>query len=159
LQARREGSEFTTNAVASSGEREARHERFLDAQARLPGGHAHRAGSKEGVRSYAALAGIAGYGRHEYARLTPVQKQTARVEIDRELARRRDGRPVVRRRMAAAGVGARGGSTDKGAQRPGVDRDSALLRPVRERRSESSFMRDARDVAARRKRQLGSDRP
>jgi hypothetical protein len=157
-QARREAGEQTMTADPSD-EREARHERFLDAQARLPGGRAHRAGSKEAVRSYPALAGIAGYGRHEYARLAPEEKQAARVEIDRELARRRDSWPVVRRRMPAASGGTRSGPAEKGTPRLDVDRDATSLRPARERRSESSVMRDARDIAARRKRQLGRHRP
>jgi hypothetical protein len=158
LGAEREGVERTTTAAAS-GERELRREQFLHAQARLPAGRADSAGSKEGVRSYAALAGIAGYGRHEYGRLAPVEQRAVRVEIDRELAQRRDGRSVVRRGTPTAADGTRSGLTDKGGSLLDAGGDSTSPRPVRERRSESSVMRDARDVAARRKRQLGGDRP
>jgi hypothetical protein len=114
---------------------EARHARFLDVQARLaaggeagPGGS--RGGSKGRAPSYAALAGIAGYGRREYRQLDAAGKRAARDLIDRELAARREHAPLRLDR------------------RPGA-------RP----RSESEVMRDAREVAAGRKRELGPDRP
>jgi hypothetical protein len=113
---------------------EARHARFLDVQARLAaGGEAGPGGSREGSKgapSYAALAGIAGYGRREYRQLDAAGKRAARDLIDRELAARREHAPLRLDR------------------RPGV-------RP----RSESEVMRDAREVAAGRKRELGPDRP
>jgi hypothetical protein len=159
LRAQREGVERTTLAPSWSGEREAGHSRFLDAQARLPGGRAGQAGAKEGERSYAALAGIAGYGRREYARLAVAEKQVVRAEIDRELAQRREGQPIDRRGVPTArhvpGGGLAGGGGPPARRRS----DTTPPRPVIARRSESSIMRDARDVAARRKRQLGSDRP
>ncbi len=109
---------------------EARHARFLDAQARLAaGGEGSRAGSG-GTPSYAALAGIAGYGRREYRQLDAAGKHAARSLIDRELTAHRERAPLRLDR------------------RPGV-----------RSRSESEVMRDAREVAAGRKRQLGPDRP
>jgi hypothetical protein len=109
---------------------EARHARFLDAQARLAIGGEGRRGGGNGALSYAALAGIAGYGRREYRQLDGAGKRAARDLIDRELADRREHAPLRLER------------------RPGV-------RP----RSESDIMRDAREVAAGRKRELGPDRP
>ena len=109
---------------------EARHARFLDTQARLAAGREGAGGGSEGAPSYAALAGIAGYGRREYRRLDVAGKRAARDLIDRELAARREH------------------GTLRLDRRPGV-------RP----RSESEVMRDAREVAARRKRELGPDRP
>ncbi|HEY4824176.1 MAG TPA: hypothetical protein VIH49_03925 [Solirubrobacteraceae bacterium] len=109
---------------------EARHARFLDAQARLAVGGEGRRGGGNSAPSYAALAGIAGYGRREYGQLDAAGKRAARELIDRELADRREHAPLRLDR------------------RPGV-------RP----RSESDVMRDAREVAAGRKRELGPDRP
>jgi hypothetical protein len=106
---------------------EARHARFLDAQARLAAG---RRGGSGGAPSYAALAGIAGYGARDYKQLDAAGKRVARGLIDRELAVRREHAP------------------------PRLDR-----RPGVSSRSESEVMRDAREVAAGRKRQLGTDRP
>jgi hypothetical protein len=109
---------------------EARHARFLDTQAGLAaGGEGSRAGSRR-APSYAALAGIAGYGRREYRQLDAAGKRAARDQIDRELADRRERAPLRLDR------------------RPGV-----------RSRSESEVMRDAREVAARRKSQLGPDLP
>jgi hypothetical protein len=118
-------------------EAEARHARFLDAQARLAtggegghrGGEGGRRGSGRGP-SYAALAGIAGYAPREYRQLDGVRRQAARELIDRELTARREHAPL---RMD---------------RRPGVRSPS-----------ESEVMRDAREMAARRKRQLGRGRP
>lgn len=111
-------------------EAEARHARFLDAQARLAaGGEDGRPGSRSG-RSYAALAGIAGYAPREYRRLDPAGRQAARALIDRELTARRESAPIR------------------------LDRP-----PGMRSRSESEVMRDAREVAAGRKRQLGPGRP
>jgi hypothetical protein len=113
---------------------EARHARFLDVQARLAaggdGGHGGSREGKKGAPSYAALAGIAGYGHREYRQLDAAGKRAARDLIDRELAARREHAPLRLDR------------------RPGA-------RP----RSESEVMRDAREVAAGRKRELGPDRP
>lgn len=89
---RRAGAVYTTESVAE-------HARFLDAQARLP----------SRAREHAALTGLAGYGREEYERLDPRRARAARVEIDRELARRReltDGSASVMQ----AGVGQRWGA-------------------------------------------------
>jgi hypothetical protein len=56
-------------------------ERFLDQQAQLPASGRKRAPTGP-QRNYAALAGLAGYGRREYERLGPLQARTARTQID-----------------------------------------------------------------------------
>jgi hypothetical protein len=164
-----------------------RHGRFLDMQAALPSAACARAGER---RDYASLSGLAGYGRVAYERLNPPAQRLARLEIDRELAlrkdlrdtaqtfadaaeapsldrreqRRADGKfdgavqqrmrdaghrmPTVHTQSAPRGSWRQMGRTQRGG---GVERSSAAER--------SSVMRDAREVAARRKRQLGRDRP
>jgi hypothetical protein len=156
--------------------------RLLDAQSRLPSAHRGSPGGER--RDYAALAGLAGYGREEYERLDPRRQRAARLEVDRELALRREMRGAVRD-LAAGGVGALAGRRERrSAQRAFDDalerrmRDAGHSmpasraadpvdawaragrggqRPPAER--ESSVMRDAREVARRRKRQLGRDNP
>lgn len=174
-----------TGDVASR-ERRDEQARFLDAQAALPaGGRAHAGGER---RDYAALAGLAGYGRAEYARLAPGRQRAARLEIDRELALRRELRETAN--TLASGVdGVRVGRRER--RQAGRRFDSALQRRTQEaghtlpasrrersalddwqqggranrsgasdaRGDRSSVMRDAHEVAARRKRQLGKDRP
>ncbi len=164
-------------------ERRDAHDRFLDAQAALPAGG--RAGSAGERRDYAALAGLAGYGRAEYERLDPRGQRAARLEIDRELALRRELGETARTlasRQDTVSVGRRerhkGGSEFDGAlQRRMKDAGHSLPAsrkkgsPFDAWRAEgradssaqgsarSSVMRDAHEVAARRKRQLGRDRP
>ncbi len=150
--------------------------RFLDAQAGLPAGSA---GSGE-QRDYAALAGLAGYGREEYERLDPRGRWAARAKVDKELAMRRE------LNATAAEVAGDASTPSLGRrEKRQVDSafDSALERRLRDaghdipvsradRRSvdswrrkgrtgrgssESRVMRDAHAVAARRKRQLGWD--
>lgn len=163
---RRAGAVYTPEGVAE-------HARFLNAQAQLP----------SRAREHAALAGLAGYGREEYERLDPRRARAARVEIDRELARRReltDGS----RDAKQAGAGQRSGSADRHAPDRGADGSRSSGDPggpgpggAPRRRGthsvrredghakrysisdRSSVLRDAREVAARRKRQLGRDRP
>lgn len=163
---RRAGAVYTPESVAE-------HARFLDAQARLP----------SRAREHAALAGLAGYGREEYERLDPRRARAARVEIDRELARRREltdgSASVVRADAGQRSGGADRHEADRGADgsrlsgehadsgpgsalrrrgMPSVRREDgrAKRHPISDR---SSVLRDAREVAARRKRQLGRDRP
>ena len=161
---RRTGNVYTREDVAQHG-------RFLDAQARLP----------SSAREHAALAGLAGYGREEYERLDPRRARAARVEIDRELALRReltDGARGAARSHAAPQSGSGGRSVDgwpggsnepegqsghdshgsaRGLGAPSARGETAHAerRPTSDR---SSVLRDAREVAARRKRQLGRDR-
>jgi len=186
--------------VASAGERALRgtgqahtrthreeQDRFLDAQAALPGGAlARQAGER---RDYAALSELAGYGREEYERLDPRRQRAARLEIDRELALRREltetarsfaggdaprlGRRERRRadrkfdsalqkRMRDGGHGMPASRSERSALDSWLEAGRAESRSMSDRPSaapESSVMRDAREVAARRKRQLGRDQP
>ncbi len=138
-------------------------------------------------RDYVALAALAGYGRGEYAQLDPRARRAARLEIDRELGLRRELAETARSVVAdsaAAKLGRRGTrKADRDfdrtlqrrirnegrrmprsrTERTAVDHWRAAGRAERNRRAgapehESSVMRDAREVAARRKRQLGTDR-
>jgi hypothetical protein len=153
--------------------------RWLDAQAALPaaahrGTSRHRAGVAGSVaerssslddqaqrpqrRDYAALASLVGYGREQYERLDPRHRREARLQIDRELAQ---GRVRLGGGLFAATPPAQGrapASTPTAAperRRQQIDPGGAL--PPREVR-ESPVMRDAHEVARRRKRQLGYDR-
>ena len=144
-------------------------ERFLTTQAALPSrGRPGPAGER---RDYVALASLAGYGREEYERLDPRRQRSARAEIDRELALRGElGRAVDA--LADASDAARLGGRER--RKASRDFDGAVRQRLRarghampasreprsgaDRRHESSVMRDAREVAARRKRQLGQDR-
>jgi hypothetical protein len=158
-------------------------DRFLDEQAALPAGmRAH--GSQRGPwRDYAALAALAGYGRAEYEQLDPRRQRAARLEVDRELALRTeltataiadglsgshplgareqrkanrdfDHRLELRMREAGHAMPAsrrRPSQIERWRQGAMVDRLSASAKA-------SSVLRDASEVARRRKRQLGSDR-
>jgi hypothetical protein len=149
-------------------------QRFLDAQAALPPSSQRRGGDDRQHRDYAALAGVAGYGRREYDSLQAREKRAARLEIDRQLATR----AVPGREWTAAGAGGPQGGGEPGGARPvrraqadrvraardpnqPIPRDGAGA-PRRHRpdpSSESSVMADIRAVAERRKRQLGRGRP
>jgi hypothetical protein len=168
--------------------REQREERagLLDAQMALPA--AGRASASGERRDYAALAGLAGHGRDEYERLDPRHRREARAQIDRELAMRRELGGAVADLEARAQAGSPGwfdrhtggreleGALGKrlgseGHSRPGAPRGGSHLEAWKRdggaagasrpspRRSGSPVLDDAREVAARRKRQLGRDRP
>ncbi len=175
-----------TGAAHTREQREER-ARFLDAQASLPA--AGRADGDGERRDYAALAGLAGYGRGDYERLDSRHQREARARIDRELAIRRElGRGVgdvasteqgglrVRSERPDGGrelEGALGEGVRPGGGRRRVDsprgrspmpeaqraRDIPYASHPRPRRTGSPVLDDAREVAARRKRQLGRDRP
>jgi hypothetical protein len=122
--------------------------RFLDAQARLPSSlQAHGGGER---RDYTALAGLAGYGRQEYRQLDARRQRAARLEIDRELALRRELGETAKPLASDTGASRVGGRERRKEGRPDVSAGSY---------QRSSVMRDAHEVAARRKRQLGRDRP
>jgi len=176
-QLRRSGGDPYTQERA-----EARND-FLDAQAALPASSRLRGSEPGEGRDYAALAGLAGFGREEYERLDPHGQRHARLEVDRELAARKE---LTR---TAEDLAAADGSSPLGRrERQRLDRefDSTLKQRMRDaghgmpsslqkqssidlwrkegragggsgRKKESSVMRDAHEVAARRKRQLGRD--
>jgi hypothetical protein len=132
-------------------------ERYLDAQARLPASDSER-DRTDSRRDYAGLAGLAGYGRREYERLGPQGARAARTQIDRELALRSEQAANLRHERSVVDV--------RGAEREVVrapgrphGRGEHGSRPDLRRPSESIVMRDAREVAAGRKRQLGEGMP
>jgi hypothetical protein len=141
---------------------------YLDAQAALPASsqplrRPPGAGAKARQRrDYPGLAGLAGYSREGYERADPRTQRQARLEIDRELETRNE----LRRRSEDTGarllpvggelrvVPASPREVSPAGASTGSQIDPALLRAARE----SSVMRDAREVAAGRKRQLGRDK-
>lgn len=168
--------------------REQREERarLLDTQAALLA--AGRVDANGERRDYAALAGLAGHGRDEYERLDPRHRREARARIDRELAMRRELSGAAADVAARAESGStgwhdryRGGRELEGALgerlrsedrlRPDAPRGGSRLEEWKRegaasaaahpggRRTGSPVLDDAREVAARRKRQLGRGRP
>ncbi|HLH13799.1 MAG TPA: hypothetical protein VKV16_03345, partial [Solirubrobacteraceae bacterium] len=178
----RESAERRTGRPHTLEQRE-RWQRFLDAQAELPaGGRRAPTGQR---RDYAALAGLAGHGRREYEGLDASQRRSTHLEIDRQLALRKargevaatladeGGEPHLRRREQRH---ARSGFEDavsqrmqaRGQSRPAYRAPRSELDRWREQGRaaadaapprHSDVMSDAREVAARRKRQLGRDNP
>ena len=134
---------------------------FLDAQAGLPGS-LRRPATDGARRDYPRLAPLLGLDADAYERLGPGQQRAARLAIDRELTlRRQPHEKVIESRPA---VTPRHSSTDRA---PHVDASRAGTTRHRPRETpsagsaarESSVMRDAREVAAGRKRQLGHNLP
>jgi hypothetical protein len=160
------------------GKQRRERELFLDSQASLPGAseaivRSASTGKARQRRDYAGLAGLAGYTREGYERLAPGRRRAVRLEIDRELAQRRElqqqamsppgsgpapklGRQAGRRSNEALESSLSRGMRDAGYRMP-ASRATAGGPPP-ETPPESSVMRDAREVAARRKRQLGTGR-
>jgi hypothetical protein len=180
-----DGAQRRTGQAHTREQREER-ARLLDAQAALPA--AGRASASGERRDYAALAGLAGHGRDEYERLDPRRRREVRAQIDRELAMRRELGGAVADLEARAQTGSpgwfdryAGGKELEGAlgerlrseghSRPGAPPGGSQLEAWKRegatagashpspRRTGSSVLDDAREVAARRKRQLGRDRP
>ena len=161
-------------------EQAAENAKFIDAQAELP--DRGRAGPRGAKRDYAKAAGIVGYGERRYEELDAGGKRSAQLEVDRELARLKAVRATAKHmamppqesllpreqselnesfdRTVEQQVGA-------GAPKPpsphvkGSASGSSQHNSRTERRSagagESSLARDAREVAAHRKRQLGRE--
>jgi hypothetical protein len=144
-------------------------------------------------RDYAALAGLVGYSREQYEQLAPRARREARLEIDRELALRRQLRgaagavadscpptlraggwgQIIERRSAEKDFDA---ALDRGLRQNGHSAPRSRDRAPRRERPrdvpprlapradpprrpgggfESPVLRDAHEVARRRKRQLG----
>jgi hypothetical protein len=171
-------------AAGYSGGRAGEGDRFLDAQAELPPSVRARESATAERRDYAGLAGLAGLGRQEYQRLDPRSQRLARLEVDRELALRKELRatasdlaasvedwPLKRRESIKAERAFDGAlkqrMQDRGLSMPPAQVESWLESWRGDGRAdqraadarESSVMRDAQAVATRRKRQLGRDRP
>jgi hypothetical protein len=179
-----ESANRRTGAAHTREQREER-ARFLDAQAALPA--AGRVDGDGERRHYPALAGLAGYGRGDYERLNPRHQLQARARIDRELAMRRELGGAVAGTTARAEVGwprrhdghegrweLEGGLRERprseDGRRASVPPDdmgfegrqraaAAITARAGGQRTGSPVLDDAREVAARRKRQLGRDRP
>jgi hypothetical protein len=152
---RPDGAARPARGGLEQGASTADHGRFLDQQARLPG-----RGARDGEgrrREYGALAPLAGLARAEYEQLAPGAQRAARLEIDRELAARREGRTAAPRTPPPAPgnptvSGRRTADPPAGAAPEGPE----ALRPERRRdEPESEVWRDIREVEAGRKRQLG----
>lgn len=176
-QVRRSGGDAYTEEQAQA------RDDFLNAQAALPSS-TRAAGSEPGERrDYAGLAGLAGFGREDYERLDPQRQRAARLEVDRELAAHKELTRTAEDLAAADGSSPLG---RRERQKLDREFDSTLKQRMRDgghgmpsslakhsavdlwrkdgragggsgRRRESSVMRDAHEVAARRKRQLGRD--
>jgi hypothetical protein len=122
---------------------------MLDRQAELPAAVERARG--EPRRDYPALAGLVGLTRERYAGLHPQGQRQARLEIDRELSARRAARGVPGTRGA-------GNTEQEGAvKRPAAPHEHVPRVPQPQWR-ESAVMRDAREVAEGRKKELGFDR-
>ncbi len=135
---RRTGHTYTAEQARERG-------RLLDAQAALPGAR-ERGTAAGGLRTgrswsdgaaasarrdYAAMASIAGYSREQYERLHPRAQREARLEIDRELALRRELSAAA---SAVAGSGPVPPTTLKRRERrkAGKDFDRALEERLRQ---------------------------
>jgi hypothetical protein len=170
-------------------ERREAHERFLDAQAALPAAGRRRAtGERRDYAALAGLAGYGGEEyerldprRRRAARLEIDRELAMREELRQaadalgageatERVRRRERRAadrkfdrVLQRRMQDAGHGTPASREPRSGieqwrQDGRAERANGSPRP-HAGAGESSVMRDAHEVAARRKRQLGRDRP
>ena len=182
LEGEREALGEASRAGSPSAAAHERRAPFLDDQAALPASRErHRS---HAARDYAALAGLLGYTRREYEGLGPGRQRAARLELDRELALRREigaaTRDVARaadaratkarergraeralegaleRRMRAAGESMPASRADSSAI--GRWRAGASTPKGPRRGAQSRVMEDARAVAERRKRQLGFGR-
>lgn len=168
--------------VYSSEQREQR-AKFLDAQAALPDGG--RAGPDGKQRNYAGMASLVGYSRREFEGLDAGRQQAARLEIDRELALRKEVNATAKDVAVGSGGALKpseqrktdeqydrtleqrvrdGGHELPSSVRPKPSAGDPRLTDPRDPRAharlrrESRVVRSAREVAERRKRQLGRDR-
>ncbi len=146
---------------------------FLAAQAALPAGK---------QRDYAAMAGLADYGRREFEGLDPQRRRAAQREIDSELAMQKaanatardvavDGEGSLRRReerklkkgfdrTVKQQVSAEGHELPSSVRPKPSALDTYLQdsRAHAKARGKSSVMGHSREAAARRRRQLGRER-
>jgi hypothetical protein len=169
----------SSGRVYTSEQREQR-AKFLDAQAALPDGG--KAGPEGEQRNYAGMASLIGYGRREFEGLDAARQQAARLEIDRELALRKEVNATAKDVAVSSGGVLKpreqrktdeqydrtleqrvrdGGHELPSSVRPrSAPVDPGLKDPRTHARvrGESRVVRSAREVAERRKRQLGRDR-
>jgi hypothetical protein len=154
------------DSAAYVRERHGDQERFLDAQALLPASSARGRGAGSGSerRDYPRLAGLASYPQAEYERLDPRAQRAARLQIDRELALRKE---LARSRGEGAKPVASVTDAANRRREPNMVRwvapshggpggEYVLIRqpPVRV----PALIRDLRECAAGRKREFGLDK-
>jgi hypothetical protein len=116
-----------------------------------------RDGGREEPRDYAVLASLVGYSRAQYGRLDPTRQREAREAIDRELATRGEMPGSLKSPGVDRPPRAEHAAGTKDSERP--EAGSQARQPRRAGKPRSDVMRDARDVEAGRKRQLGPGRP
>jgi hypothetical protein len=177
-----DASSFTRAGMRGLGSEELRaREGFLREQAALPASRDALGNARGARRDYGALAGLVGFTRSEYDALAPAAQRAARLEVDRELALRREISAAVRDVARESDASALRG---RARQRAEEKLDSALDRRLRAgghsqpasadrspigswragggahrgRAARSRVLEDARAVAERRKRQLGFGR-
>ena len=177
-----ERTKGVSGKVYSSEQHEQR-AKFLDAQAALPDGGRAGPGGKQ--RDYAGMANLVGHARREFEGLDAARQQTARLEIDRELALRREVNATAKDVAVGSGGALKpreqrktdeqydrrleqrvrdGGHELPSSARPKPSPANPGLKDPRDPRThtrvrrESGPVRDSREAATRRKRQLGRDR-
>jgi hypothetical protein len=104
--------------------------RTLDDASRAPAGQVLRSGDRA-----APLAGLAGISPAEYLRRSPGEQRAARVEIERELARRREllrERALPLRGSARAAPKRAAGSGREGPAQEGPQAPSPIARRARQ---------------------------
>jgi hypothetical protein len=156
------------HGAAHAPEQRVERARLLDAQMSLPADKDRRRGDPR--RAYQALAGLAGLSSEQYQQLGQARQREARLQIDRELALRKElsagARPEPARAERAVDAVERSPDT---VERPSDAAERARERVAREwglvrdgdgwvhpaPARESTVMKDARAVAEGRKRQLG----
>jgi hypothetical protein len=171
---RKTGKPYTREQAAEQA-------RLFETQAALP--DRGRAGPGGEKRNYAAAASIAKYGRRQYEELDAGGKRVAQLETDRELARLKAARTTAKdmatrpqsslppREQSKLNKGfdrkveqqmGTGGHGPSPSRTKGSPSGSSQHNSRTGRRSaggrESGPVRDFREAAARRKRQLGRDR-
>jgi hypothetical protein len=171
-----ERAKGTSGRPYSSEQREQR-AKFLDAQTALPDGGRVGPGGKQ--RDYAGMASLVKYSRREYDELDAPRQQAARLEIDRELALRREVNATAKDVAVDSGGALKpreqrktdeqydrkleqrvrdGGHELPSSLRPKPSPvDPGLKDPHGRVRRESNVVRDAREVGAHRRRQLGRE--
>jgi hypothetical protein len=127
--------EAHTTLAASAGDLRERRALNLDRQALLPPAGQADSEREPGGRDYGSLTALAGIGRADYRRLASADKRRVRIEIDRELERRREWS------AAASQVDAGEVRTDPPAS-PRADLGPAAVTPSERSARERQFTRE-----------------
>lgn len=153
-QSPREDASHATSAGAPSSDGQGDLQRVNLAKS---GPSGSRDGGREESRDYAALASLAGYSRAQYGRLDPTRQREAREAIDRELATRGETPGSLKSPAVDRPLRAEQAAGTEGPEKP--EAGSRARQQPRAGKPRSDVMRDAREVEAGRKRQLGPGRP